>query len=129
MLDAILRYRNDEPQLREALAALARRIVAAGRRDRRLVAEVEHAVAIDPHAAFRFDSDASATLEIAGERWSAGRFEATSIATLRARCTAPSERARIHLHVLTGASLLTDIGALQAYSGNDALHRTGAGRE
>ena len=86
---------------------------ARGRGDRRLVERAERAVAADPGRAFAFDADGFATLTAAGHTWAAGRFTAVSIGELKTRLAGnPGGRAR--LWVLDGASIVTDVGSLQA---------------
>ena len=86
---------------------------ARGRGDRRLVERAERAVAADPGRAFAFDADGFATLTATGHTWAAGRFTAVSIGELKTRLAGnPGGRAR--LWVLDGASIVTDVGSLQA---------------
>lgn len=126
MLDIILRslpISGANTGLRSELREHVDRTARLGRGDRRLVAMAERVVSSNPGSAFTFDDNGFATLSAAGHRWHAGRFETVSLATLRERALAlqsdPATRAR--LHVLLGASPLTDIGAMQATAGEGTL--------
>jgi hypothetical protein len=90
-------------------------VLARKKQDRNIVAAAEEDVREDPRAAFVFDAGGAATLDAAGHRWKAGRFETASIATLKKRgaaCAVAGHRAR--LFALLGEDDATDIGALQA---------------
>ena len=122
MLDMLLaNLHASDSDLRAELSEHLRRVHAAGRADRTLVAKAERVVARDPQSAFTFDSAGYATLKAAGHEWPAGHFETVSIGKLRARVSGPRTGARIRLHGLVGASPFTDVGYLQARSGDDTL--------
>lgn len=86
---------------------------------RELVASLERAVSLEPA---RFVSDAHGTFTIEGEgrRFHAGRFETRSIASLRDR-VGHGEGGRVRVSALTGADVLNDIGALQAFAAEGTL--------
>jgi len=113
---------SSESQLRQEIASLAAALrSSAGRGNRRLVAQSEEAVRLNPAGAFSFDSSNSATLTVNGQSWRAGCFETVSIGDLKDRARRAGARAttaRARLWVLDGASPVTDIGALQATTGN-----------
>lgn len=96
--------------------------VAQGQGDTSLVARVERDVQRDP-SCISFDADGFATLRAAGGQWDAGRFEAPTLAELRARVAARPKTpgARVSLSVLTGASPLSDIGTLQGFADEGSL--------
>lgn len=85
----------------------------AKRGDRTQVFRAEDAVRRDP-SRIAFETDGTAKITILDRVYHAGRFEAPTIADLRARVTPASARAPLRLTMLLGASPLTDIGALQA---------------
>ena len=88
------------------------------------MARAEAAVRRSPADAFTFDDTGAASLAAAGHTWAAGRFEAVAIGDLKGRVrqlAAGPARARARLWVLDGASPVTDIGALQATSGDGTL--------
>ncbi|MEZ4362978.1 MAG: hypothetical protein R3B48_22495 [Kofleriaceae bacterium] len=92
---------------------------SADRADVELVERVEREVAAAPERAFRRDATGRATLEAAGRRFQAGRFEVLRLCELRARAWDARARAgrppaRRRLWIFSGVSPATDIGALQA---------------
>lgn len=105
--------------LAERAEAIDRALRASrGAIDETVVADAERLVAADPAAAFAFDDSDAATMTVHGESLAAGFFETVAIDELRARAEARRTEAKgggvLTLHVLTGASPLTDVGALQA---------------
>jgi hypothetical protein len=127
VIDLLLAHGADERldgELVHAFAAHEASILAsAGKGDGAQVRAAEAAVRRDPRAAFTFDEAGAATLSAAGRTWRAGRFTPLSIGQLRTRAarSPTSERARVRLWVLDGASPATDIGSLQGNAGGDAL--------
>lgn len=113
----------DESHLRATVAGHVRDVLAsAGKGDPRLVARAEAAVRADPAAAFAFDALGSASLQVGTHTWQAGRFETPSIGELRQRVASSGQGAgQARLWVFDGASPATDIGSLQATSGDNAL--------
>lgn len=109
--------------LREKVAAHVRDVLAsAGGGDRSLVAGAEEGVRADPASAFAFDSTGLASLRVGAHTWQAGRFATPSIGELRQRARAPRQgTGRTRLWVFDGASPATDIGSLQATSGDNTL--------
>jgi hypothetical protein len=127
VLDSILAALSDEerlPRLEGELAAIASRLRAARHPDARaMVRSAEEQVRRGPEEAFAFADDGWATLRAGAHTWSAGAFETTSIAELRQRIEPRhgGATARARLVVLTGGSVLTDIGSLQATNAPDTL--------
>lgn len=125
MLELILTdTQHDLTDLQKQLRALADALRVERHPDAHaLVRAAEEGVRRDPANAFAFDAEGRATLQVGGHAWSAGHFEAVSIGTLRRRAQTQrgTKSGRARLFVLTGASALTDIGALQAMSGPDTL--------
>jgi hypothetical protein len=126
VIDLLLAHGLDEGhdlELLRALDAHSTEVIAtAGKGDRAQVGKAEAAVRADPVAAFTFDDGGRATLTAAGRTWRAGRFEPLSIGALRTRATSQlSDRGRIRLWVLEGASPATDIASLQSQAGNHTL--------
>lgn len=125
LLDLVLTHAPsaDESQLREAVAAYMREVRAsAGKGERGLVTQAERWVQVHPTTAFAFDSAGVATLHVGPHRWQAGRFETVSMGELRRRVeTSRQGSGRLRLWVFDGASPATDIGSLQATSGDDTL--------
>ena len=108
--------------LRERVAAHAMDVLAsAGGGDRSLIARAEAAVRADPASAFAFDSTGLASLRVGAHTWQAGRFETPSIGELRQRVRARQGTGQARLWVFDGASPATDIGSLQATSGDNTL--------
>ena len=91
--------------------------------DRESVSRLEAAVAADPQGSFGFDEQGWATLEAAGACWEAGRFGCPSLHRLRQSLGGMPRQGghKLRLWVLEGASLVTDIGALQAIAPPDSL--------
>jgi hypothetical protein len=90
-------------------------LLARRKQDRNIVAAAEADVRRDPRAAFVFEADGTATLDAAGHRWKAGRFELASIAALKKRAASRAVAGhRARLFALLGEDVATDIGALQA---------------
>ena len=117
-----------EPALRRDVAAHVEALRAsAGRGARRWVHAAEEHVRAAADIAFSFDGGGYATLSAAGQTWSAGRFETPTLDELLRRAKSVRNAAqsgstgRLRLWVLDGASPATDIGGLQATSGEGAL--------
>lgn len=94
-------------------------IAARGGGDASQVARVEAEVAADPRRAITFDAGGFATVRAAGRSYQGGHFEVLRLCELRGRALAVRARAgrpraARRLWILDGASLATDIGALQA---------------
>src|SRR4051812_35909819 len=126
MLDKLLTLAADpaaEDDLRRLAAEQVHSLRAnAGRGDRSQVGRAEEVVRADPRAAFTFDDGGFATLTAGEDIWLAGRFELPSIAELRRRAAAtPAAGAGARLWVLDGASPATDVGGMQATSGEGTL--------
>jgi hypothetical protein len=130
MIDLLLGHGQDPactPDLLRAIEAYSAVIQrSAGGGDVHQVAAAEEAVRADPPAAFSFARSGAATLNAAGQAWRAGAFEVVSVGTLKsraiaARAAAAGRQRRARLWVLDGASVATDIGALQAYAPVDTL--------
>lgn len=133
MLDAIIQIGPDGSRDEELCTLLRAHTLAAeqskNRRSSKLIAAVEQAVASNPDLLTR-DEQGNTWLAVGDDRWSAGRFEAVTIADLRERArqaraaASPSPGAptpRLRMWVLGGASIATDIGTLQATAGDGAL--------
>ena len=117
-----------EPALRRDVAAHIEALRdSAGRGAPHWVHAAEEHVRSSAGGAFAFDSDGYATLAATGQTWSAGRFETPMIDELLRRAKSVRNAAqsgtsgRLRLWVLDGASPATDIGGLQASSGDGAL--------
>lgn len=128
LLDIILATAADpaqEPRLQEEIEGHARFLrTSAGKGNRDLVSQAEHAVQEKPGGTFVHNDAGSSTLTVAGSIWCAGRFETLSIRELRARANARvqgSARGRVRLFVFDGASPVTDIGSLQATNSTSTL--------
>ena len=109
---------------REELEAANKAVLASRRRcDRGLVGRVEAQVAASPSSAIAFDASGLATVSGAGRSFCGGRFALRSIGELAGALPlqASSRPRQIRFSTLLGASPLTDIGALQAFSAPKSL--------
>ncbi|KAI6372555.1 hypothetical protein MCOR25_003714 [Pyricularia grisea] len=131
MLDTVIQLGPNGVKDGELCTLLRAHTVAAeqskSRHNSKLITRAEDAVASDPEVLTR-DEHGNTWLAIGDDRWSAGRFEAVTIADLRERAkqaraaTSPSASApRLRIWVFGGASIATDIGTLQATAGDNAL--------
>jgi hypothetical protein len=127
VLDVILNHGTDpdERDLRHRIAEHVRAVRAsAGRCDRNDVIRAEDAVRADPSDAFIFDVSGRAILRTGTAAWQAGQFETVSLRSLENRAKGlktAQTNARAKLWVFDGASPVTDIGSLQATSGEGTL--------
>lgn len=125
MIDLILtelRGECRESYLRDEIEAHAKAVLASGKKgNRQQVEEAEKAVKQDPAKCFSFDAANSASLNVNGNKWCAGRFETVSIGELKAKARhlqTPNASGHADLWVFDGASPVTDIATLQATTGN-----------
>lgn len=95
-----------------------------GRGDTGAVRRAEQVVRSDPDA-ITVDDTGEAGVHVEGHRYGGGRFDTPSIAELRAEVapagTTSGTGVDAALWVVEGGDLLTDIGALQAWSGTETL--------
>jgi hypothetical protein len=128
VLELILRHGADsaiEDDLRQEIAEHVTAVRASARRcDRNAVIQAEDAVRANPFDAFIFDVSGRAILRTNTADWQAGQFETVSLGALKDRAQGlktAKTNARARLWVFDGASPVTDIGSLQATSGEGTL--------
>lgn len=107
-------------------AYLAETLASRGRGDRGALIAAEADVRSSPARCFRWNASGEATLYAAGTRYAAGQFSTPSIGVLRQLAAAAQRRSggaagRVRLWIFDGASIATDIGALQAVAPPRAL--------
>ncbi|TLS29144.1 hypothetical protein PpBr36_02032 [Pyricularia pennisetigena] len=133
MLDIVIQLGPDSAKDQDLCASLRAHALAAERsrncHNSSVIARAEEAVASNAELLAQ-DEHGNTWLSTGDDRWSAGRFEAVTVADLRERAeqaraaTSPSPGAptpRLRMWVLGGESIATDIGSLQATAGDGAL--------
>ena len=121
MIDLLLAH-DHTPEADAALVGAlewhtAQVLASAGQGRRAWVEQAEANVGDDPTGRIVFDPAGYATVHAAGRSWAGGRFEAPTLATLRARAAdtaATTGGGRCTLWVLDGEGPATDVAALQA---------------
>lgn len=106
----------------KTLSESIRSIQTSPRGDRSIVEQIEREVRASP-SCITFDAQGYATLRAAGHAWAAGRFELPTLADLKTRVLARARQPqpKLTFSVLTGASPLSDVGALQGFAEEGTL--------
>lgn len=134
MLDQVVKLGPYPDRDNELCTALGAHLLAAQRSLRPpnvdIVLQAEKSVAANP-GLFTTDARGNNWLTVGSNRWSAGRFQTLQVKHLRRQASLHQKDAkdkhtgrpvpRLHLWLLVGSTVATDIGALQATAGKDAL--------
>ncbi|TLD09846.1 hypothetical protein PspLS_12031 [Pyricularia sp. CBS 133598] len=130
ILDEVIKLGPD-PDRHDKLCTVLRAHSLAAHESQRppnvdIVRQAEESVAANP-GLFTTDLLGNNWLTVGENQWSAGRFNTIQVESLRSKARAAknihraSPKPRLRLWLLVGSTVATDIGALQATAGEDAL--------